>query len=301
MNLCPSCAPDHAQPLTDTLLRAIKKPEKGRLELADASCRGLEFRITTAGNRSWSYRYRAAGSGKLQRATIGPYPEVSLAQARAQADAMRAGVALGENPSEAKRRERREASGRTFEVLANRYLTEYARRKKKSAGRDEGNLNLHVLPKWKDRDYRTIRRADVIELVEGILSDGKPVLANRVQALVSVIFSFAVDSDLIDANPCTRLRKRGEETPGERVLTDPGDSAVLAHGGGAAGDAGDRPWLAPGVADGAADWRDSRNTAGRAGAPGRPWQGRLDYTGQPNEERARPCRAAGAEGAGNHS
>ena len=143
------------KPLTDTLLRALKKPEKGRLELADASCRGLEFRITAAGNRSWSYRYRAAGSGKLQRATIGPYPEVSLAQARAQADAMRAGVALGENPSEAKRRERREAPGRTFEVLANRYLTEYARRKKKSAGRDEGNLNLHVLPKWKDRDYRT--------------------------------------------------------------------------------------------------------------------------------------------------
>ncbi|MBA4034045.1 MAG: hypothetical protein C0480_05495 [Bradyrhizobium sp.] len=209
------------KPLTDTLLRALKKPEKGRLELADASCRGLEFRITTAGNRSWSYRYRAAGSGKLQRATIGPYPEVSLAQARAQADAMRAGVALGENPSEAKRRKRREAPGRTFEVLANRYLTEYARRKKKSAGRDEGNLNLHVLPKWKDRDYRTIRRADVIELVEGILSDGKPVLANRVQALVSVIFSFAVDGDLIDANPCTRLRKRGEESPGERVLTDP--------------------------------------------------------------------------------
>ena len=66
-----------------------------------------------------------------------------------------------------------------------------------------------------------LRRADVIELVEGIMSDGKPVLANRVQSLVSVVFSFAVDSDLIDANPCTRLRKRGEERAGERVLTDP--------------------------------------------------------------------------------
>jgi integrase len=134
---------------------------------------------------------------------------------------MRAGVALGENPSEAKRRAKREAPGRTFEALANRYLTEYARRQKKSAGADERNLNLHVLQKWKDRDYRTLRRADVIELIEGILSDGKPVLANRVQALVSVVFSFAVDSDLIDANPCSRLRKRGEERAGERVLTDP--------------------------------------------------------------------------------
>jgi integrase len=207
--------------LTDAFLRALKKPAKGRIELADATCRGLEFRITAAGNRSWSYRYRAAGSGKLSRATIGPYPGISLADARLKADALRAGVAKGENPSEAKRRAKREAPGRTFETLANRYLTEYARRRKKSADQDERNLKLHVLPKWKDRDFTTLRRADVIELIEGILTSGKPVLANRVQALVSVVFSFAVDSDLIDANPCTRLRKRGEERAGERVLTDP--------------------------------------------------------------------------------
>lgn len=209
------------KPLTDTLLRALKKPDDGRIEMADAACRGLEFRITAAGNKSWSYRYRAAGSGKLSRATIGPYPEVSLAKARAQADAMRAGVALGENPSEAKRRERREAPGRTFKALSDRYLIEHAKRHKKSAGEDERNLKLHVLPKWKDRDYATIRRADVIELIEGLISAGKPVMANRVQSLVSVVFSFAVDSDLIDANPCTRLKKRGTETAGDRVLTDP--------------------------------------------------------------------------------
>ena len=67
---------------------------------------------------------------------------------------MRAGVALGENPSEAKRRAKREAPGRTFGALSDRYLAEYARRKKKSADQDERNLNLHVLPKWRDRDFR---------------------------------------------------------------------------------------------------------------------------------------------------
>ena len=34
---------------------------------------------------------------------------------------MRAGVALGENPSEAKRRAKREAPGRTFKALSDRY------------------------------------------------------------------------------------------------------------------------------------------------------------------------------------
>ena len=140
---------------------------------------------------------------------------------------MRAGVAQGENPSEAKRRAKREAPGRTFKALTDRYMTEYARRPygkrkgpKKSADRDERNLNLHVLPKWKDRDYAKIRRADVIELVEGLIADGTETLANRIHSLVSSVFSFAVDSDLVDANPCTRLKKRGQERAGQRVLSD---------------------------------------------------------------------------------
>src|SRR5262249_39580549 len=82
------------------------------------------------------------------------------------------------------------------------------------------NLKLHVLPKWKSKQIDSIRRADVIELVEGIVADGKPVLANRVQALISSIFSFALDADVIAANPCARLRKRGEEIAGTRVLSD---------------------------------------------------------------------------------
>jgi len=214
--------------LTDTFLRALKAPAHGRSEYADSSCRGLEFRITQAGARSWSYRYRAPVTGKLSRATIGPYPTVSLAVARLRADELRKGVAGGENPSETKRRAKREAPGRTFKALSERYMKECARRPygkrlqaKRSADQDERNLNLHVLPKWRDRDYTVIRRADVIELVEGLIAAGKETLANRVQSLVSGVFSFAVDSDLIDANPCTRLKKRGRERVGDRVLTDP--------------------------------------------------------------------------------
>jgi integrase len=207
--------------LTDTFLRALKAPAKGRVEYADLSCRGLEFRITQSGARSWSYRYRAPITGKLSRATIGPYPEISLSAARDRADDLRRPVSTGGNPIEAKRQARREAPGRTFQALADRYLVEYARRKKRSADEDERNLNLHIVPRWGDRDYGEIRRRDVIELVEAVIADGKPVLANRLQSLVSVVFSFALDADLIDANPCTRLKKRGEERVGDRVLTDP--------------------------------------------------------------------------------
>jgi integrase len=103
---------------------------------------------------------------------------------------------------------------------AGRYLNEHARRHKRSADADDRNLRLHVLPKWRNRRYDDITRADVIELVEGLVADDKPTLANRVQALVSSVFSFAMDADLVKGNPCARLRRRGVEVIGRRVLTD---------------------------------------------------------------------------------
>ncbi len=209
-----------ARALTDTTLKGIKPPATGRIEVADLRCAGLSFRVTAAGVRSWSFRFRDPASGKDARSTIGHYPDVSLGEAREAADALRGKVAKGINPVTEKRKDRREASSKTFQALADRYMEEHARRFKRSADADDRNLRLHVLPKWGKRRYDHIRRSDVIELVEGMVKAGSPVQANRVQALISMVFSFAVDSDLMDANPCSRLRKRGVENQETRVLSD---------------------------------------------------------------------------------
>jgi integrase len=60
----------------------------------------------------------------------------------------------------------------------------------------------------------------VIELVERLISDGKPTLANRIQSLVSSIFTFGMDAAVVEANPCHRLKKRGVENVGRRGLSD---------------------------------------------------------------------------------
>jgi integrase len=206
--------------LTDQFCRTIEPPKAGRDEYADLRCSGLSLRVTAAGARSWGFRFRDPRTGKTSRATIGTYPDIGLSKARSTADELRAGVADGVNPVEAKRRERAQSTSRAFEAIAERYLTEHARRKKRSADMDERNLKLHVLPKWRNRLIDEIRRADVIELVNGIIADGKPTLANRVHSLVSGVFGFCVDADLLEANPCSRLKKRGEENVGRRVLSD---------------------------------------------------------------------------------
>lgn len=210
------------QLLTSTYLESIKPPPAGRIEVADLRCAGLAYRVTAAGARSWCWRFRDPVTGRTSRATLGKYPAVSLASARTKAEALRRQVERGTNPVAAKRKEREEADSKTFAALAQRYLAEHARRHKKpkSIEEDERNLRLHVLPAWGSRPFAAIARRDMIALAEELVTGGKPVLANRVQALVSSIFSFAIDADLIDVNPVSRLRKRGVENCKTRVLTD---------------------------------------------------------------------------------
>ncbi len=206
--------------LTDALIRAVKPPISGRTELADLRCGGLCFRVTSAGARSWCFRYRDKTTGKDGRFTIGRYPDMALAAARKATETLRADVAAGVNPIERKRQTRVDAPSKTFAALAERYMAEHARRKKRSHARDQQNLELHVLPRWGRRAYAGITRADVIELIEGLVLAGKPVMANRIQSLVSGVFSFAIDASLRDDNPCARLKKRGTETVKDRVLAD---------------------------------------------------------------------------------
>jgi integrase len=203
--------------LADRFVQTVKPPRSGRAEYVDVRVPGLVLRVTHAGAKSWSFRFRdpTRGGKPLARATIGTFPATSLKEARERAGEMRKLVEAGRNPLAA-------SSGiGSFGALASRYMVEHSTRKKRSHEGDQRNLNLHVLPQWRDKTATSITRLDVIELLEGILRAGKPTLANRVQSLVSSIFTFGMGLDAkLVANPCHRLPKRGTENVGSRVLSD---------------------------------------------------------------------------------
>ncbi|MGC2320457.1 MAG: integrase arm-type DNA-binding domain-containing protein [Bradyrhizobium sp.] len=207
------------KPLTDTQIRSLKLPASGQTDVIDVRSPGLFLRLSRYA-KTWTFRFTDPVSGKRDRMTLAKYPDLSLGDARDRAEELRKAVAQGINPKEAKRTERSDAPTRTFTALSDRYLKEHARRFKKSADADERNLRLHILPKWGNRSYRSITRADIIELIEGLIADDKPTLANRVQSLISKMYSFATDAALIDTNPAVRLKKRGKETALTRTLDD---------------------------------------------------------------------------------
>ena len=64
---------------------------------------GLYFHVREGGTAAWVFRYRDRATGKTRDKGLGPYPDVSLAEARAGATNMRATLRGGVDPIESKR------------------------------------------------------------------------------------------------------------------------------------------------------------------------------------------------------
>jgi len=73
----------------------------------------------------------------------------------------------------------------------------------------------------------SIRRADVKALVKEKAANS-PVAANRILALVRAVFNYAIDEELVEANPAARLKPIPEK-PRERSLT-PKEIKSFWHG-----------------------------------------------------------------------
>ncbi len=76
--------------LSDTKIKTIKSSDKA-LKLADE--RGLFLLVKPTGGKLWRLKYRIDGKEKLL--SFGPYPDVSLAEAREKRDQARKVIAAG--------------------------------------------------------------------------------------------------------------------------------------------------------------------------------------------------------------
>lgn len=75
-----------------------------------------------------------------------------------------------------------------------------------------------VLPAWRHRRVQDITRREIRDLVEQKAKTA-PIMANRLLARISRLFSFALERDWIEANPAFRMRRPSPETSRDRVLS----------------------------------------------------------------------------------
>ena len=89
--------------------------------------------------------------------------------------------------------------------------------KKRSWPEPRRIFESEVLPAWKHLRVQDITRREIRRLVEQKVTTA-PVMANRMLARISRLFSFAVEHDWIEANPALRIAKPGAERSRDRVL-----------------------------------------------------------------------------------
>jgi hypothetical protein len=133
--------------LTDVKVAALKPPASGGVEHRDLKVPGLRLRVGSSGKKTWLVRARA-GSKVINR-RIGHYPSVGLATARTEAEKV-----LQELSSTGTT----EALDRTFDELADAWIEKVAKVRNKSWEAQRRRLDRHILPKWKDRKVREIKR-----------------------------------------------------------------------------------------------------------------------------------------------
>lgn len=208
----------------DSSLAHPPKPGE-RVETLDTLLPGLRLRVSSStrnpkGRAVWSvvYWYGPKETRKQKRHNLGQYPAMSLADARKAAGAALNDVADGIDPA-AKRRERREHEPDTVAAVIEEFMKRHGK-KRRTWRVVQRIFDKDVIPVLGKRDIKTVTRRDVRELIDGIVDRGAPIMANRTLAHMRKLFNWAVDEEIIDATPITRMKPPGKETARDRTLDD---------------------------------------------------------------------------------
>jgi hypothetical protein len=196
--------------LTKKIIDAAPFPEQGQVFLRDAEVRGLALRITR-GSKTFVLEKKI--HGRARRFTLGPYGALTVEAARKMAQEKIGEVAKGDDPAEA-RRQRRQAT--TWGDLETLYLERHAIHKK-SMKDDVSLLNRH-LAQWRTWRLSAITKAEVCSKHAEIGAAGHRIAANRMIALVRVMFNLATDWGFFaGVNPAARV-KLFKEVSRERFI-----------------------------------------------------------------------------------
>jgi Arm DNA-binding domain len=160
-----------------------------------ADGKGLYFRVSQAGTTSWIYRYRA--NHRVHDMGLGPYPDVSLAEARQKALECRKLRLGGVDPLAARSAGRDQArldaaTGMTFAACAERYIAAHKAgwRNPKHAAQWPATLATYVAPIFGDFPVQAIDVGLVMKAIEPIWTV-KPETASRVRGRIESVLDWA--------------------------------------------------------------------------------------------------------------
>ncbi len=172
--------------LTDLRARTAQ-PKERPYKIRDSQ--GLFLYITPTGRKYWRFAYKYNGKWKLL--SLGPYPAVSLEEARRKRDEMRLQLLEGYDPSWV-RKQRRLEKEVMFEEVARAWLEHVQKNWTKGHYEKQAlRVEKHILPHLGRIPVKAITAGEVLKLVEKTTSRGTPETARRIFTIVNQIFKFA--------------------------------------------------------------------------------------------------------------
>lgn len=190
--------PRRVEPKSEVAFRAAKARARPYL-LADGN--GLALRVWPNGSKTWLFRYRRPGTAKENFLSLGPYPDISLLDARKAAATARNLVREGTDPVEHRRAEvasRKRLAEGAFHLVAQRWLVfkrkEWADETYRKA---EFVVREYLSPPLRNKPIATLTTPDLKPVLEAIASHA-PNLAAKARQYVSGIVTFAVQHGLRD-------------------------------------------------------------------------------------------------------
>ena len=181
------------------------KPKNVRYMLNDG--RGLILDVMTSGSRIWRYRSRKTGQQFIE--TIGPYPEITLLEAREKAAQFRVKQAHGVDIRTEKKKILEGASkNKTLRAVAEEwFVTNKWDELYKTKQRER--LERFFLRPWGNRPIREITRGELKDRLFQIQADsseksgnnkGGGEIRDRAYGLAKKIFKFAMAEGYIESN-----------------------------------------------------------------------------------------------------
>ena len=204
--------------LTDSKVKSLR-PKKSRYIAWEDGGTGLGVRVSPANRKSFIFMYRFDGKPRMM--TLGPYPKLKLVTARlkvAQAkDRLSKEIDPGQELLETKEAVR---GAHSVKALIDEYIEKWAKPRKRSWKEDERILRKDVQPVWGKKKAETIKRRDIVLLLDEIVDRGAPIQANRTLAVIRKMFNFALSRGILELSPCVQIPAPSKENQRDRVLSD---------------------------------------------------------------------------------
>lgn len=188
--------------LTDSKIRSAKSLVKS-YKLTDSQ--GLYLTVSTSGAKLWYFRYRL--NGKENRLAFGPYPQITLAEAREKRDAARKLLASGISPSLIRKTHNSAVDeSRTFRYAATAWHTSSLKLWSEAhADKILTCLKRYVFPTIGMMDIAKVETHHLAQLVKAIDDKGVHDVAGRVRQHLTKIMRYAVQQGTIKYNPAYDL------------------------------------------------------------------------------------------------